>query len=57
MVANNIKTFPNINYESWLSIEKFIIKCRKVLQNNVQAYINPIFMEEEVNVTPFQKKC
>ena len=57
MVANNIKTFPNTNDESWLSIEKFIIKCRKVLQNNVQAYINPIFMEEEVNVTPFQKKC
>lgn len=57
MVANNIKAFPNINYESWLSIEKFIIKCRKALQNNVQAYINPIFMEEEVNVTPFQKKC
>ena len=57
MVANNIKTFPNINDESWLSIEKFIIKCRKVLQNNVQTYINPIFMEEEVNVTPFQKKC
>ena len=57
MVANNIKTFPNINDESWLSIEKFIIKCRKVLQNNVQAYINPIFMEEKVNVTPFQKKC
>ena len=34
MVANKIRTFPNMENEAWLSIEKIIAKCGKVLHNN-----------------------
>ena len=38
MVANEIKTFPNMENEAWSSIEKIIAKCGKVLHNNQETY-------------------
>ena len=38
MVANEIKIFPNMENEAWLSIEKIIATFGKVLHNNQEKY-------------------
>ena len=39
VIANDIKTFPNMKNKCSLDIGKIIIKCGKILRNNVQTYI------------------